>query len=63
MACTVYDRFGYRDDPELEQKMVDWLKNHPSDRHGRHTYELSDFGLTENDVHRRLEDESFEAAQ
>jgi hypothetical protein len=63
MACTVYERFGYRDDPELEQKMVDWLKNHPSDRHGRHAYELSDFGLTENDVHRRLEDESFEAAQ
>ncbi len=62
MACTVYERFGYRDDPELEQRMVAWLKEHPSDRHGRHTYQLSDFGLTAEDVHRRLKDADLLAA-
>jgi hypothetical protein len=63
MARSIYERFGYPSDPGLDARMADWLRNHPSDRHGRHTYQLSDFGLTENDVKRRLEDESFVAAQ
>jgi Sulfotransferase family len=63
MARRVYEHFGYPADPSLDARMADWLASHPSDRHGKHTYRLSDFGLTENDVRRRLEGESFVAAQ
>lgn len=62
-ARSVYDRFGYPPDAGLEARMADWLKSHPSDRHGKHVYRLSDFGLSENEVRRRLEGESFVAAQ
>jgi len=63
MARRVYEHFGYPADSSLDARMADWLASHPSDRHGKHTYRLSDFGLTENDVRRRLEGESFVAAQ
>jgi len=63
MARRVYEHFGYPVDPGLDARMVDWLESHPSDKHGKHTYQLSDFGLTEDDVRRRLEGESFVAAQ
>ncbi len=63
MARAVYERFDYPSDPGLDARMTDWLQSHPSDRHGKHTYQLSDFGLTDNDVRRRLEGESFVAAQ
>jgi hypothetical protein len=63
MARGIYERFGYPADPGLEARMRDWLRNHPSDRHGKHAYQLSDFGLTEQDVRERLEGESFAAAQ
>ena len=63
MARRVYEHFGYPADPSLDARMADWLASHPSDKHGKHTYQLSDFGLTENDVRRRLEGESFVAAQ
>ena len=54
MAQTVYERFGYPRDPALEGKMRGWLDEHPSNKHGVHRYELSDFGLTEEEVRRRL---------
>lgn len=54
-ALAVCARFGYPADPGLEDRMAQWLKAHPSDKHGKHRYRLSDFGLTEEDVRRRLE--------
>ena len=63
MARRVYDHFGYPSDSGLDARMTEWLESHPSDKHGKHAYQLSDFGLTENDVRRRLEGESFVAAQ
>jgi hypothetical protein len=52
-ALAIYDRFGYRADPALRANMTAWLKAHPSDKHGRHRYQLCDFGLTVEDVRRR----------
>ena len=46
-ALSIYDRFGYRRDPELEAKASKWLQENRSDKHGTHTYALSDFGLAE----------------
>jgi hypothetical protein len=54
-ALAIYDRFGYRADPALRAKMTTWLQRHPSDKHGRHRYQLSDFGLTVEEVRKRLQ--------
>ncbi len=54
-AQGVYERFGYSSDPGLKARMEDWLQRHPSDKHGKHRYQLSDFGLTLEDVRARLE--------
>jgi hypothetical protein len=53
-ALAIYDRFGYPADAGLKARMTDWLQSHPSDKHGTHRYRLSDFGLTVEDVRRRL---------
>lgn len=55
MALGVYERFGYPHDPGLKARMEEWLASNPSDKHGRHRYQLSDFGLTEERVRGRLE--------
>lgn len=54
MALSIYDRLGYRPDPKLKAKASKWLQENQSDKHGSHRYALSDFGLTEEDVRRRL---------
>ena len=54
MAAGVYQRFGYPSDPALTAKMTEWLRSNPSDKHGKHHYQLSDFGLTPADVRARL---------
>lgn len=53
-ALGVYERFGYPADAGLKARMQDWLAAHPSDKHGKHRYQLSDYGLTPEDVHARL---------
>jgi len=61
-ALGVYERFGYREDAGLKARMEDWLASHPSDKHGKHRYQLSDFGLTPEDVRARLKDADLLAA-
>jgi Sulfotransferase family len=54
-VTQIYERFGYPTDAGLAGKIRDWLQSHPSDKHGKHRYQLSDFGLTREEVHARLE--------
>jgi hypothetical protein len=54
VALSIYRRFGYPADPTLATKMNEWLRNNPSEKHGKHHYQLSDFGLTPAAVHARL---------
>ena len=54
-ALAIYDRFGYPADPALKARMTAWLESHPSDKHGKHSYQLGDFGLTVEDVRRRMQ--------
>ena len=42
--------------------MRDWLAAHPSDKHGKHHYQLSDFGLTAEAVRARLDGPELAAA-
>jgi hypothetical protein len=54
MAVSIYDRFGYSTDAALKARMNKWLVENPSDKHGKHTYALEDFGLTPEIVRKRL---------
>ncbi len=46
----VYDFAGIDFTGEAEAGMRAWLAANPSDKHGRHTYSLADYGLTEDQV-------------
>jgi hypothetical protein len=46
----VYEYCGAEFTPIAEQNMRQWLADNPSDKHGRHTYNLADFGLTEAQI-------------
>jgi len=55
VALGICERFGYPSDPGLKTRMEGWLAGNPSDKHGKHHYQLSDFGLTAEAVRARLE--------
>lgn len=54
MAASLYERFGYPNDPGFKARAQKWLADHPSDKHGKHAYALEDFGLTPEMLTRRL---------
>ena len=54
-VASIYEHFGYDCDDDLDARMRTWLSVNPPDRHGRHKYDLGDFGLTVQDVRRALE--------
>lgn len=46
----IYESFGIEFRPESEAGIRRWLAENPADKHGRHTYRLEDYGLTQRDV-------------
>jgi len=42
---TIYDRFGMQLMPQTEDRMRTFLREHPQDKHGTHTYAFADTGL------------------
>jgi len=46
----IYAHFGMEFRPESESGIRRWLAENPADKHGRHTYKLEDYGLTQRDV-------------
>ena len=54
VACELYARFGYARDPDLVEVMHRFMAANPRDKHRRHVYNLSDFGLNEEAVRSRL---------
>jgi hypothetical protein len=46
----IYEHFGIDFNPQSESGIRAWLANNPADKHGRHTYRLEDYGLSERDV-------------
>lgn len=54
VIAAIHGRFGYPLDDSLDNRMTSWLAANPADRHGRHTYELADFGLSRAEVTRVL---------
>jgi hypothetical protein len=46
----IYDHFGLRWSQEFETAMHAWLRDNPQGKQGRHSYSLSDFDLTHEDI-------------
>ena len=46
----IYHRFGYDYDRRMEDGMRRWLAANPQGKHGKHAYDLEQFGLTEQRV-------------
>jgi Sulfotransferase family len=46
----IYAHFAIDFNPQSESGIRRWLANNPADKHGRHTYRLDDYGLSERDV-------------
>jgi hypothetical protein len=46
----IYKRLDIEFHSESESGIRRWLADNPADKHGRHTYKLEDYGLTERDV-------------
>jgi hypothetical protein len=47
---TVYDHAGMDFTAETERSVSGWWAANPADKHGQHKYELSDYGLTREQV-------------
>ena len=52
---SIYEHFSNARDEGLGARIRAWLDANPPDRHGRHKYDLGDFGLTVDDVNRALD--------
>lgn len=50
VVTAIQTRFGYPVDEGMDNRMSSWLASNPADRHGAHTYNLADFGLTRQEV-------------
>jgi hypothetical protein len=45
-----YEQFGWEFTDQSAKGILGWLAENPSDKHGKHSYTLDDFGLTLDDV-------------
>jgi hypothetical protein len=50
----VYDRFGFEMNEHAERRLRAWHAAHPREKHGRHTYESADYGLTAGSIRERF---------
>lgn len=53
-ARTIYDRFGLEIDAKTEAAMKAHVEANPRGKHGKHVYDLSQYGLTTGEVRERL---------
>jgi hypothetical protein len=52
----VYEHFGYPLPDDFAQRATAWVTHNPKDKHGRHVYDLAQFGLTPAMVDRAFAD-------
>ena len=46
----IYDHFGWTFTEETAEGIRRWLRENPADKHGKRSYSLEEFGLTEDDI-------------
>jgi hypothetical protein len=51
---SAYEHFGWDFTPESESGVLGWLRANPAGKHGKRTYSLEEFGLTEAQVRDRF---------
>jgi len=51
-ARSVYEYAGEQFTPTAERNMRQWLADNPTDKHGRHSYNLDDFSISEAEIKR-----------
>lgn len=51
---AIYDHFDESFTPEAELAMDSYIADNPKGKHGSHTYELEEYGLTKDEVHSRF---------
>ncbi|MCX2980378.1 sulfotransferase [Halieaceae bacterium IMCC14734] len=49
-----YQHFGLQLDAVAEQRMRQFLDDNPADKHGKHSYNLEDIGMNENDIRQQF---------
>ncbi|HMO67658.1 MAG TPA: sulfotransferase [Novosphingobium sp.] len=52
----IHDRFGIDWTPEVEAAMTGYLADNPKGKHGRHEYDLAEYGLSKGYVRERFSD-------
>lgn len=50
----IYQSAGLQAPPDLDERIQAWLKENPQHKHGRHTYDLQQYGLTPEQVEDQL---------
>jgi hypothetical protein len=55
-VASIYDHFGMEFSAQAEARMRKFLADHPHDKHGKHSYRLSDSGLDEKEERARYAD-------
>ena len=55
VVVRLYEWLGLELSDEAARRMRAWLDENPQGRHGRHSYSLDDYGLTESSVRRAME--------
>lgn len=53
-ARSVYEHFGYALPADLDRRVAEWVAKNPKDKHGKHVYDLAQFGLTAEAIDRVL---------
>ena len=51
----IYEFLGISFDLNLEARIIQWVRDNPQHRHGRHRYRLDDFGIGRGDIGRMFE--------
>ena len=50
MVKRIYANYGLILTPEAEGRMRAWVARNPQNKHGRHEYNLADYGINEEDI-------------
>ena len=51
---NIYDFIDKPFEESIKNKMESYIKNHKKHKHGKHRYELQDYGLTEEIIEDRI---------
>ncbi len=54
MVESIYQHFKIPISPEAKRNFKKYVKEHPQNKHGKHEYSLTQYGLTVDDLYREM---------